>query len=253
MGARTAGLAPETSPAPRTAGETRDQIVLAAERVIQQRGLSGATTRAIALEAGCAEGSLYRHFPDKHALLVEVVKRRFPRFVEVLHALPDRAGTATVQANLREVAVAALEFYRAIVPVVAGAMAEHALLAEHRRYFEEQQRGPMHSYRVVADYIRREQKIGRVSRAVSADHAARLLLGTCWGQACMIEVFGPAASMGADHEFGTRIVQTLIEGIGPRELVEPAEEPADQRRPRRSRPSASAKASSGSMMSPRTT
>ena len=252
MASRTREVPAVVPLAPARAAGTRDQIVTAAERVIQRNGLSGATTRAIALEAGCAEGSLYRHFPDKHALLVEVVKRRFPRFIDIIHALPDRAGTATVQSNLVEVAVAALEFYRAIVPVVGGAMAEHALLAEQRRYFEEQQRGPMHSYGVVADYIRREQRNGRLAKGVSADHAARLLLGTCWGQACMIEVFGQAADMGSDQEFGTRIVHTLLEGIGPRGGIGAGPGLGPQRRVRRSPASASAKSSRGSMMSPRT-
>ena len=58
------------------------------------------TTRAIAQRAGCAEGTLYRYFSDKHAVFMEVAKRGVPSFVDLAAALPDRAGTGTVEVNL---------------------------------------------------------------------------------------------------------------------------------------------------------
>jgi len=52
--------------------DTRSSILEAAERVIRDRGMSSATTKEIARQAGCAEGSIYRYFQDKHTLMTEI-------------------------------------------------------------------------------------------------------------------------------------------------------------------------------------
>src|SRR6266702_568663 len=108
--------------------DTREQILEAAEGILKARGLAACTTRAIAETAGCAEGSIYRYFADKHALFIEVVRRRFPVYLELMSSLPDLAGTGDVRQHLEEVAKASLLFYRAILPMAAGAMANHELL-----------------------------------------------------------------------------------------------------------------------------
>src|SRR5439155_15197916 len=72
--------------------DLRGHILAAAEHIIRERGLRAATTRAIATEAGCAEGTIYRYFPDKAALVVECVRSRFADFLELLATLLDLTG-----------------------------------------------------------------------------------------------------------------------------------------------------------------
>lgn len=58
---------------------TKEKLLRAALRIGARDGLEAATTSAIAAEAGVAEGTLYRHFPAKDDLLIEVyrgIKRR---------------------------------------------------------------------------------------------------------------------------------------------------------------------------------
>jgi AcrR family transcriptional regulator len=198
---------------------TRRHIVAAAEEIIQDRGLRACTTRAIAERAGCAEGSIYRYFEDKHALFMEIVRTRFPQFLELMSTLPDRAGTGTVRRNLEEVARTALGFYRAILPIVVGAMADRELLQEQRRHFQETNGGPMKAIGAVSTYIRKEQRLGRISDRVSPDHVTRLLLGASFSQALLQELVGDDAWFGTDEHYAKEIVRSLMEGVNPRREV----------------------------------
>lgn len=57
--------------------DTHQRIVEAAARVFARNGLAGATTRAIADEAGVNEVTLFRHFQTKDRLLAAVVGQQF--------------------------------------------------------------------------------------------------------------------------------------------------------------------------------
>ena len=196
------------------APDTRSHILEAAERIIQDRGLGAATTRAIAKAARCAEGSIYRYFPDKHALFMEIVRNRGPAFIELVHSLPDRAGKGTVAGNLRDTALSALAFYRVIMPVVGGSLGNHELLTEQRRHWRREETGPMHALEAVTAYLLSEQRLGRISRKASVEHATKLLLGSCFAQACLEELVGEAAAPDSDERYASEIVHSLMEGLG---------------------------------------
>lgn len=54
---------------------TRDAIVEAAARILEQEGSAAATTNRIAARAGVSIGSLYQYFPDKHCVFAELLRR----------------------------------------------------------------------------------------------------------------------------------------------------------------------------------
>jgi AcrR family transcriptional regulator len=194
---------------------TRAHILAAAEQLIRDRGLKGATTRAIAEIARCAEGSIYRYFPDKHAIIHELVRSRFPGFLSMVETLPDRAGTGTVRKNLEELAVGALAFYRVILPITFGVMADRELLEEQRRHFAERKMGPMKFIGSVTAYLQGERRLGRVSDRAALAPAARLLLGACFSQASVEALIGDEARIGSDEQFAREVVRTLMEGLEP--------------------------------------
>jgi AcrR family transcriptional regulator len=199
------------------ATQTRRHILEAAERVITERGMAACTTRAIAEAAGCAEGSLYRYFPDKYALFHELVHRNFPDLIELLGELPDRAGTGTVRRNLEEVMSGAVGFYQGIIPMTAGVMSERKLMEEQRRFFREAKHGPLRAIHQVAEYVRREQRLGRISERVSPEHAARAALGAAFQHAFMLVLMGEDyEALGTSERFVPEMVRTLLEGLKPR-------------------------------------
>lgn len=66
---------------PTTEIETQKRILQAAQRLFARRGYDGTTTRDLAQAAGVAEGTLFRHFENKKAILIEVATQGW---VEIL-------------------------------------------------------------------------------------------------------------------------------------------------------------------------
>ncbi|NRB09705.1 MAG: TetR/AcrR family transcriptional regulator [Richelia sp.] len=52
--------------------QTRDRILHAARKLFASQGFDGTTTRDLAKAANVAEGTIFRHFSNKKAILVEV-------------------------------------------------------------------------------------------------------------------------------------------------------------------------------------
>jgi AcrR family transcriptional regulator len=199
----------------RTPRDVREEILRATSRLIEERGLGGATTKAIAEAAGCAEGSIYRYFPDKHALFIECVKDRFPEFLHMMESLPQLAGTGSPRQRLETVTRAALVFYRAILPMVAGAMAERDLLEQQRLHFAVTRTGPRKLIASLVEYVKREQRLGRLSDRVSADYAARTILGACWFHAYLEAYLGPESPVRTDEHVARETVRCLMEALEP--------------------------------------
>jgi AcrR family transcriptional regulator len=66
------------------AAERKDLVLDAAELIFGRSGYHGATTRAVAAEAGVSEGLLYQHFPGKRQLFEAVVVRALDRLEAAL-------------------------------------------------------------------------------------------------------------------------------------------------------------------------
>ncbi|MGI0487448.1 TetR/AcrR family transcriptional regulator [Pantanalinema rosaneae CENA516] len=63
------------NPLPPTESVTRNRILKSALRLFAQQGYDGTTTRDLAEAAEVAEGTLFRHFPNKKAILIEVASQ----------------------------------------------------------------------------------------------------------------------------------------------------------------------------------
>jgi AcrR family transcriptional regulator len=195
--------------------DTRSSILEAAERVIRDRGMASATTKEIAREARCAEGSIYRYFADKHALMTEIIGSRYSGFFQFVESLPQRAGIGSVAGTLGEVARESIEFYRGIMPMACGAVADRELLMQHREFFERNHTGPMKLIRSLTEYLRKEQRGGRIAGTIAPDLVAHVFLGSCFSYAFLGEFLGDDAHRVGHDRYARELVKTVMTGIEP--------------------------------------
>src|SRR4028118_457482 len=57
---------------PHSEEQTRTKILKAAQKLFARQGYDGTTTKDLAQGAGVAEGTIFRHFANKKAILIEV-------------------------------------------------------------------------------------------------------------------------------------------------------------------------------------
>lgn len=89
---------------------TKDKLLRAALTIGARDGLEAVTTAAIATEAGVAEGTLYRHFPSKDDLLIEVYRGIKRRIFEAI--IDGEDGGEAPDARLKRVWRKLYETYR---------------------------------------------------------------------------------------------------------------------------------------------
>lgn len=77
--------------------DKRVRILDAARRLVAREGFRGTAVEAVAAEAGVATGTVYRYFPAKSALFVEVVGRVSEREVDVVASIAAQPGAAPVR------------------------------------------------------------------------------------------------------------------------------------------------------------
>lgn len=89
----------------------RAQIINSAVGLISSRGLSGATTARIAADVGITEPALYRHFKNKHSIILAALDEVSARLVG--YCLAAGLGTPDMPSRLRVMSAAYYDFVMA--------------------------------------------------------------------------------------------------------------------------------------------
>jgi AcrR family transcriptional regulator len=88
---------------PPTEAETQTRILKAARKLFARRGYDGTTTRDLAQEAGVAEGTLFRHFETKKAILVAVATQGWIEILtDLLTELSEMASYKAIAQVMRK-------------------------------------------------------------------------------------------------------------------------------------------------------
>ena len=159
--------------------DTHQALMDAAREVFVRRGFARATTREIAATAGVAEGTIYRHFADKHALFREVFFSVMGSIGEEMRRLPERAGSGTVRGNLEYLFGLLDRLQERSAPLLASMSSDPELAASFAAHVAD---NALEGFELsapaapVAAYIRAEQKLGRIRADVDARAAAAVVV-----------------------------------------------------------------------------
>jgi AcrR family transcriptional regulator len=184
---------------------TRAKLIEATLAVVGEAGYARASTRAIAERAGVAEGTIYRHFPDKTALFFAAALEPNAAMLEWVGGLPARAGTGTVEENLAEVLGRLAELQERVFPLEVAIQADPELAALRRATMTTGDPLPGGPPEAIAAYLAAERSLGRVRPDVEPADAALALLAMLFGLAMTASARGSA--LGRDQiDAGVRLL-----------------------------------------------
>jgi AcrR family transcriptional regulator len=193
--------------------DTRRRILDAAQRLIESGGLARLTTKDIAREADCAEGTLFNHFKTKEDLCLAVVLENAPKFKDAI--VRKRAGAQSVEESLQEIALACIQFSEKLIPLGVTLFADADLLERHRELARASGRGPKEAFELIAGYVRAEQELGRINSKLEPMRVASLLFGSCFHWVFIRQGLGKSLFPMKDKEYAAEIVATLMLGLAP--------------------------------------
>lgn len=220
---------------------TRTRLLAATLEVVGKVGYAHATTKAIAAAAGVAEGTIYRHFPDKHELFLAAVIHGNAPVAEWMASLPARAGESSVEANLAETLTRLSMLRTQLLPLELATITDPALASRRqnllrRGHSPESPAALPGPPALLAEYLAAEQRLGRVRADLDAVQTAVTILATLMGLALAptlgppIPDHGPRA--GVDPRALATAASVLVRGISPRaENDEPQQRWSRQARP----------------------
>lgn len=192
----------------------RRHILDAAYRVIQGNGLAGASTRAIAEEAGLAAGTLYNYFGNHLQLLAKAIVHNAKSLTHPVADFPSHAGQGTVAGNLQHFTRQAALVLGQLVPTFAAAFSNGELLAALRREIADAE--PLSDpARVIEQYLLAERDLGRVSPDADCSAAASLIVSICHADAFQRYLEGSGGTTESREREIALITRSLTTGAKP--------------------------------------
>jgi AcrR family transcriptional regulator len=197
------------------AAALREHLIDAAERLMAHVPFSAIRTREIAREAEVSDGVLYNYFEDKSELLLAALLRSYDRLAGRFEAALPRAGEGEVEDNLAVLLNALLELVSEAMPAMAGLMVDPELL--HRLLDEVHRRplGPQQMQARIVDYVREEQRLGRLAPGADANSIGVIMMGS----AVVVSLAGHVGPTSTPEQNAARakaLVATLLSGLAPR-------------------------------------
>ncbi len=194
--------------------ETRARLIEATKSVVREVGYAHATTKAVAEAAGVAEGTIYRHFPDKVSLFFAAALSGSQVIIEEFATLPDQAGTATVQENLERALIRLLEVRQDLLPLELAMMSDPEM-AKRRQAMEapELLPGLPSPPEAISAYLDAEARLGRVRSDLDSRQVSLVLLSALFGL-----MLAPGADPTVPGDVSTQIgpfVSLMLQGIEP--------------------------------------
>jgi AcrR family transcriptional regulator len=160
-------------------------ILTAAVEELAQAGYGGVTIESIAARAGVGKSTVYRHWPDKLALIADAFETFHEQMVPDLGELPSRQAITVLLQHVAEVVIDST-FSRCIPALIEGAERDPRVRDFHHRYSASRRRA-------IIDLIARGAQAGEIPRGTDPELATTALLGAIFYRRLMTgEPFNPA-------------------------------------------------------------
>ncbi|MDB5341710.1 MAG: TetR/AcrR family transcriptional regulator [Schlesneria sp.] len=183
----------------------RNEILDATEVLLRTRGAAGATTKEIAAAAGCAEGSIYRHFPGKSELLFAAVEKHLPTLDAVL------AGSdGNLRLYFERAAVALVDYFGKLLPLAVGLAADVELAERNRERMRAGRIGPHKLLEHLATHFAAGQAEGWICATADPLTLSSLLTGPCFHYAFMRFFTGDVPLWESPAQFARAIAGSLV-------------------------------------------
>ncbi len=181
--------------------EADEAIAHAALTLLGETGFEGVTVEAVAARAGVAKSTVYRRYPGKPELLVEVIRQASCAPMVV----PD---TGTVEGDLVAIAEHLRQSFtrtdlgRALPAVVAAAARHPEVASAHRTYVSARRS-------VVIDAIERGIERGEIDPAVDPELLIDMIVGPLFHRAFV-------SRRPIDNALVVELVSRALRGAAPR-------------------------------------
>lgn len=189
----------------------RQRLIQAALELFAAQGVSGTTTRQIAEKAEVNEVTLFRHFGNKHGLLLAVLEES-AAFKNLGESLVRRAiPPGNVYQALKDYASESLHALEQVPEFVRSVVGEaDQYPTENRRALG---RGLTEANRYVAEYLATVIEHGHLNTYLPAEKLASLLNGMLLGYA-VIEFTSEFHELWEDRDdFLENLVQLFLQGV----------------------------------------
>ena len=193
------------------AAPARQRILDATARLLREKGLARLTTREIAQAADAAEGSITKNFGSKLGLLTTLLSYELPEVLAWREALTAPTSRPEDLADaLTRAAGAAVDYYAASLPLIAGAVADATLLDAYRATNTVNGTGPQLAVQQMTDYLAAWQHRGALAATADPGALALLFCGAAQIQAWTEYLAGPHTLPGSRADRVDQIVRTLL-------------------------------------------
>jgi len=194
--------------------DTRTRIVEAAARLLRDKGISATTTREIARTAGLSDTAIYSHFKSRGELLKALIPASLVDYKGSAEAFLKRVGQGTVKGNLKFLMNLARDYFRDASPKIALILAEPELFNDAcGRPISPGTSAKAQTF--MADYLRAEQRVGRINADADAGAIGTILLATAFYEGFTAGLLGTAFTA-ARPSSADEIVDALMVGLAPK-------------------------------------
>jgi AcrR family transcriptional regulator len=193
--------------------DTRTRILEAAAQLLRDKGLSGTTTREIARAAGLSDAAIYSHFKSRGELFKALIPVSLVDYKGSAEAFLKRVGQGTVKGNLKFLMKLARDFFLEASPKIALILVEPELFSDlGARPISPEKSNKAETF--MADYIRAEQRMGRINEDADAAAIGMILLATAFYEGFTAGLLGTAFTAQRPSS-ADEIIDALVVGLAP--------------------------------------